>query len=119
MFGSHSSSGDILFSLLIALAVLVLLFLICRIVFWYVKINQKISRQSVLIDLLKEIQKSLNQSDTSVSRQAQTPETTDYERIDGKSGEAFCSSCRTTSPVNGMYHHRKTDAYYHKDCLPK
>ena len=42
----------------------------------------------------------------------------DYELITGKNGEAYCIKCRGVSSINGMYHHKQTDTFYHKQCLP-
>lgn len=42
-----------------------------------------------------------------------------YKLIEGLNGDAFCANCRNTSSINGMYHHRETDSYYHEKCLPK
>ena len=41
-----------------------------------------------------------------------------YKLIEDRRGEAFCINCRTISSINGMYHHKQTDTYYHKKCLP-
>lgn len=41
-----------------------------------------------------------------------------YNLLTGKDGEAFCMACQKISPVNGMYHHKETDTYYHERCLP-
>jgi hypothetical protein len=119
MYG-NSGSGNIVFSLLIILAVLVIIFLICReLVCWYFKINQRLSQQSLIIDLLKDIKIFLNQSNKQVGTHTQMPSTSDYKLVEGETGDAFCAGCRSTSPINGMYHHSRTDTYYHKDCLPK
>lgn len=42
-----------------------------------------------------------------------------YNQIEGQSGDAFCIVCRGVSPINGMFHHRPSDTYYHRGCLPK
>lgn len=42
-----------------------------------------------------------------------------YKVIKDQKGDAFCFNCRSTSPINGMYHHRSTDTYYHEKCLPQ
>lgn len=31
--------------------------------------------------------------------------------------DAYCSACKCTSPMNGMYYHSKTGKYYHEECL--
>ena len=104
--------------LIVIFAVSVIIFLICReIVCWYFKINQRISQQSMIIDLLKEIKTSLNHSDKQI--ETHITDTSSYELIEGKTGDAFCAGCRSTSPINGMYYNKQTDAYYHKQCLPK
>jgi len=42
-----------------------------------------------------------------------------YKQIEGQSGDALCIVCRQVSPINGMFHHKPTDTYYHRHCLPK
>jgi hypothetical protein len=42
----------------------------------------------------------------------------DYKMIEGEAGEAFCIACKQASPINGMFHHKTTDTYYHRNCLP-
>lgn len=43
----------------------------------------------------------------------------EYKKIDGQTGDAFCIVCKKVSPINGMFHHKPTDTYYHMNCLPK
>ena len=50
-----------LFSLLIGLAVIVVIFLVCReIVCWYAKINERVNLLEEQVELLKEISRKLD-----------------------------------------------------------
>jgi hypothetical protein len=39
--------------------------------------------------------------------------------VKGQTGDAFCAVCGIVSPINGMFHYKPTDCYYHENCLPK
>jgi hypothetical protein len=47
-----------------------------------------------------------------------TESKSDYKLVQGKTDNAFCAVCNKVSSMNGMYHHRQTDTYYHESCLP-
>ena len=52
---------DNLFSLLIGLAIVVVIFLVCReIVCWYAKINERVNLLEEQIELLREISRKLD-----------------------------------------------------------
>lgn len=40
-----------------------------------------------------------------------------FELITDRKGDAICGACMSVSPINGMYHHKSTDTYYHQSCL--
>ena len=43
-----------------------------------------------------------------------------YEHLSSfDKGDAFCINCRSISPKKDLYYNRKTDSYYHKQCLPR
>ncbi|HBG20111.1 MAG TPA: hypothetical protein DDY32_12790 [Desulfobulbaceae bacterium] len=42
----------------------------------------------------------------------------EYLSLAGQEGEAFCLGCRTVSPKKYLYHHGKTDSFYHQCCIP-
>jgi hypothetical protein len=44
--------------------------------------------------------------------------TDEFKLVSDQNGEALCIACRKVSPMNGMYHHKGTDTYYHANCLP-
>ena len=80
--------------LIVILAVSVIIFLICReIICWYFKINQRVSQQTLIIDLLKDIKTSLNQSNKQVGSQSPQAKSCKGCGATIKEGSAFCEQC--------------------------
>lgn len=80
--------------LIVIFAVSVIIFLICReIACWYFKINQRISQQSMIIDLLKEIKTSLNHSNKQVRSQVPQAKSCTECGAAIKEGSGFCEQC--------------------------
>lgn len=43
----------------------------------------------------------------------------EYVSLAGQSGTAFCLGCRKMSPKTELWYKKETDAYYHKECIPR
>jgi len=133
MNGSESGNGHIMVYLIIIVAVLVILFLIFReVMCWYFKINQRISQQSLIIDLLKDIKTSFNQFNKQIGTQiTEMPANKTLDTKENKSNvntsleifknsdeEARCAICKNVDritnliidPVDGLYRHQKCSA---------
>jgi hypothetical protein len=128
----NDAIGNFIVYLIIILAVLVIFFLICReIVCWYFKINERISQQSLIIDLLKDIKTSCSQFNKQVATQIAeeniqkpssgstispdaTPLNTSQKIVSNSNDKARCSICKQLDNVanlqldsKGLYCHQK------------
>jgi hypothetical protein len=118
-------------TLLVVLLILVVVFLLFREFFcWYWKINERVAILNDIKKLLHnqgQVQSRSFSEPSSVSEKLQDVDQCDkiilggkkYLRIDEGKGDAFCSVCRKTSPMVGMFKLENSDYYYHHDCLIK
>jgi hypothetical protein len=61
-----------------------------------------------------EVKKQLDESEAERNVEINT----DYMLVEGQHGEAFCFGCKSVGPINDFYYNKKTDTYYHKECIP-
>jgi hypothetical protein len=101
------SSGSIWFTVFVILAVMIIIFLVCReITCWYFKINERISQQASIIKLLEDI----NQGNKSDSK----------SNTDIKSENNMrCAGCKQVDIVDNLIFYDETGLYYHADCIPE
>jgi hypothetical protein len=121
-----------------ALIPLVILFLVGFFIYFNFKVLQfviqainlykkMVVRQDATIKLLMDIRDNTKNYATDYVqvqekehyKQVANAKPEDFTVIKGLFGDAVCYTCNQISSMNGMYHHRATDTYYHKDCLPQ
>jgi hypothetical protein len=124
-------SGKGIATVLVVLLILVVAFMILREFFcWYWKINERIAILNDIKKLLHDqgkVQTRGISEPTPISEKLLDVDQGDkiilggkkYLRIDEGKGDAFCSVCRTSSPMIGMFKLENSDYYYHHDCLIK